>query len=373
MAVMIIVADENILDVTDAFQTFGELRLLPGRQMRAEDVNDADALIVRSVTRVDEALLAGSQVSFVATATSGRDHLDLAWLARAGVHVADAAGANANAVIEYVIQALCEVHDAHSPEVLGERLQGKRFAVVGAGHVGSRLLRFCTDIGIQCVVCDPFLDRLSPMLAHLPRVDLDAALRCELISLHVPLTDGGPHPTRNMLDANCIRDLAPGTVLINTARGEVLDASALHKRLIQQGDLEVVLDVYPDEPEIDRQLCERLRIATPHIAGYSVDAKQAATQRVLAAFCTFFDLPMFEAMPPGGVGGAPVESGASAGSDVFSPSAVSQRFLEHIRAVPADQSLAPVFDRMRKDLAARQERGLMRAASPTLPGNAPAY
>ncbi len=357
---MIIVADENILDVTDAFQAFGELRLLPGRLIRASDLKDADALVVRSVTRVDEALLGGSQVRFVATATSGQDHLDRDWLARTGVHVADAAGANANAVVEYVIQALCEIHDVQSPDVLARRLQGKRLAVVGAGHVGSRLLRFCTITGIQCVVCDPFLDRLSPRLAHLPRVDLEEALDCELISLHVPLTDEGPHPTRNMLDANRIAALAPGTVLVNTARGEVLDAVALHKRLSQLDDLNVVLDVYPDEPEIDRQLCERLSIATPHIAGYSVEAKQAATQRVLAAFCSYFDLPMFEAFPPGGSGGDPLASGASAVGDGFSPYAVSQAFLEQIRAVPTDQSLAPVFDRMRKDLRARRELGLMR-------------
>jgi len=358
---MIIVADENILAVTDSFKTFGELRLLPGREISADAVRDVDALIVRSITRVDKALLAGSAVQFVATATSGTDHLDLQWLAESGIHVAHAAGANANAVVEYVLFSLCDVLGADSPERLANRLTGKRLAVVGAGHVGSRLLRHCMLLGIECVACDPFVKNLLGGLDSTPRCDLDEALLCDIVSLHVPLTDSGPHPTRNMLDTDRIAALAPGTVLINSSRGEVLDTEALKKRIVRSDDITAVLDVFHSEPEIDRELCGLVAIATPHIAGYSADAKMAATQRVLAAFCMYFDLPMFESMPA-----MPEDSVAQESGQRFSPAEVSREFCRQIQTTSPGSRLAPIFDGMRKDLANRRESGINRAASPTL-------
>lgn len=366
---MIIVADRDILAVTESFQAFGELRLVPGREICAEDVRHADALIVRSVTRVDKALLAGSDVQFVATATSGTDHLDIQWLSASGIHVADAAGANANAVVEYVVYALCDLLGEASHEGLTERLKGKRLSVIGAGNVGSRLLRQCILLGIDCVACDPFVSQLPGELADLPRCDLDSALRSDVISLHVPLTDSGPHATRHMLDADRISALAAGTVLINTARGEVVDTDALKSRIEQQGDITAVLDVFPGEPEIDRDLCESVAIATPHIAGYSVDAKMAATQRVLAAFCMYFDLPMFEAGPIQVIGQA-MPGAIDECEEVtrFSPATVGEEFCHQVKATPKGESLAPVFDGMRRLLAGRVESGINRAASPTSQG-----
>jgi len=313
---------------------------------------------VRSITRVDAKLLAGSRLRFVATATSGTDHLDLDWLAGQGIKVVDAAGCNAPAVADYVMAALADLQQA---------LSGRRVAVIGAGHVGRRLLHALLAAGADCVACDPLIAPLSGALASVPMVSLEQALQADIISLHVPLSETGPHATRNLLDATRIRSLASGCVLINTARGEVLDLAALKQRVLERGDITAVLDVFPDEPEIDRSLCRLLPIVTPHIAGYSRSAKQSATRRVLAAFCAHFELPMFEPMldpalqsgPPGGALPPEVlalmgEAGADAApAPTFSPRQVSARFCQQVAATPPDIPLTAVFDGMRRELAWR--------------------
>ncbi|MEX1197279.1 MAG: 4-phosphoerythronate dehydrogenase [Pseudohongiellaceae bacterium] len=339
---MKIVADANILDIEPGFAEYGELVLRPGREIRPADVRDADALIVRSITRVDAALLAGSRVRFVATATSGTDHLDLPWLHHAGITVADAAGCNANAVAAYVMAALQEL------TVPG----GGRAVVIGAGHVGSRVVHRLQRKGVHCRVVDPFVEQggvsASVRRAFDDRVpelcfsSLDEALAdADIVSLHVPYTTQGPHPTRGLLNAERLSRLRPGTVLINTARGEVLDEAALKQRLRSGGDLQAVLDVFHDEPEVDRELIHLARIATPHIAGYSRAAKLAGTARVLAAFRAHFhpEEPVSEA---GDRGIALRDETAP------SPSALTTRFREAVDAVPADRSLAGAFDTLRR-------------------------
>lgn len=340
---MKIVADAGIADIESGFQRYGELVLRPGRELRAEDVRDADALVVRSVTPVNEDLLGGSRVQFVATATSGTDHLDLHWLEQAGIAVADAAGCNANAVAAYVSAALAEVRVPEKPTAV----------IVGAGHVGSRLVHRLQQRGMSCRVVDPFVERdgasegvRRAFDGYVPAMDfcaLDEALdSADVISLHVPLTEEGAYPTGGLLNAERLARLRPGTVLINASRGEVLDEDALKRRLREHADLEVVLDVFRNEPEVDRELIHLVRIATPHVAGYSRAAKQAATARVLEAFLGHFH--------PEAVTDRSTQNGVALQAETAPfPSALTRRFRAAVDAAGADQSLAGVFDALRRE------------------------
>ncbi|MDT8428603.1 MAG: 4-phosphoerythronate dehydrogenase [Pseudomonadales bacterium] len=283
---MRIVADEGIVAVDSYFSAFGELITLPGRQISAADVRDADALLVRSITRVDRALLEHSRVRFVATATSGTDHLDMEWLRQAGIAVHDAAGCNANAVLEYVLTALASLKhmalfDKAKPTV----------GIVGAGQVGGRLAQLCRQIGFPCVVTDPFLTReqqesLQAMGVELS--DLQTVLTADIVSLHTPLTRTVPHPTWHLLNHETLDMLQDDAVLINASRGEVVDTRALIEFLKKKRSIRTVFDVWENEPRVDPDLCARVDIATPHIAGYSIQAKLAASLANYRSFVQFF-------------------------------------------------------------------------------------
>ncbi len=285
MSGLTIVADENMPRVREWFAPLGEVRVLPGRTLSAADVRDADVLLVRSVTRVDRALLDGSRVQFVGTATIGTDHLDLDWLRAAGIAVASAPGCNAESVVEYILSALAVTGD------LLESLLGRRrhVGIVGLGNVGGRLACRLSALGIDVIGCDPLVAG-----SVVPSRSLDEVLAADVVCLHTPLTRGGDHPTWHLLDAARIAALRPGTLLLNAGRGGVIDTAALLQRLRRSADLDVVLDVWEGEPAISVDLLERVRLGTPHIAGYSLDGKLAGTRRVLEACCRHFGLPLPE-------------------------------------------------------------------------------
>lgn len=285
---MKIVADENIVAVAERYRRHGELLLLPGRAIGREHVQDADVLLVRSITRVDAELLAGSRVRFVATATSGTDHLDLPWLAEQGIAVAEAAGSNANAVVEYCLASLAELI---LRGVLS--LHGRSAAIIGFGQVGSRLYRALTTLGLDVRVCDPFVEsagRRDGGPCDVNFCSLDDALEADIISLHTPLTRSCKHSTWHLLDQHRINALKPGTVLINAARGPVVSNAALHSRLQRSRDLHCILDVWENEPDISEALLQCVVLGTPHIAGYSVEAKSSASERNYQDFLQHFGL-----------------------------------------------------------------------------------
>lgn len=279
---MIVVADQNIPCIADAFADFGEVRLLPGRDIGNADLRDCRCLVTRTVTRIDAALLAGTPVEFVASATIGTDHVDLAYLERAGIGFSNAAGCNAEAAAEYVISGLY----ALSAE-LGFDPRERRAGIVGCGNVGSRLAQKFEILGIDYRVDDPPLAERDPHARDWASLD-DIVDSCDLISLHVPLTAGGAHPTRHLFDAARLARLRPGCLLVNAARGPVIDNAALLARLRAGQDLRVFLDTWEDEPLISRELLRRVDLATPHIAGYSVEGRLRGTQLVLDAACAYF-------------------------------------------------------------------------------------
>lgn len=286
---MRIVVDHNIPLAEVCFGELGEVVRLPGRAIDATALRDANALIVRSITRVDAGLIeaamnAGSRLRFVGTCTIGTDHIDQAALAAHGIGFANAPGCNAEAVVDYVLVSL-----ALLAERQGIELHDRRIGIIGAGNVGERLYRRLMALGIDCRRCDPpRAEREGQEGFH----DLDALLAwSDVLCLHTPLVREGPHATRHLLDAERIETLAPGTWLINAGRGDCLDGAALCERLVRHGDLGTVLDVWEGEPDIDTALWRLVDVATPHIAGYSLDGKIRGTHQVYRAVMSHVGLP----------------------------------------------------------------------------------
>ncbi len=276
---MRIVADENIPLVDAFFGDLGEIRRLPGRAIDAAALADTDLLLVRSVTRVDRALLAGSPVRFVGTCTIGTDHLDLEYFAEAGIAWSSAPGCNARGVVDYVLGSLLLLAEDE-----GVRLASRTFGVVGAGQVGGRLVDVLRGLGWRVLVCDP--PRQAAEGGDF--VDLETILReCDAISLHTPLDNAGDHPTHHLLDTERLERLRPGAWLVNASRGAVVDNRALRELLGRRKDLRAVLDVWEGEPVADVELARLCRIATPHIAGYSLDGKLRGTAQIYQAWCRF--------------------------------------------------------------------------------------
>ncbi|TNF87832.1 MAG: 4-phosphoerythronate dehydrogenase [Gammaproteobacteria bacterium] len=305
-----IVADQNIPCVSEAFADLGEVELLPGRDIRPSDLQDCRCLLVRTVTRVDEQLLEGTAVEFVGTATIGTDHIDLDYLQKTGIGCSNAAGCNAEAASEYVVSGLFALAERRGFDPFK-----RRAGIVGYGNVGSRLVHKLETLGLDCLVNDPPLQAGGD--TRRDWVDLDTILReCDFISLHVPLTRSGMHATFHLLDEIRLRQLGDGCLLVNAARGEVVNNSALLSLLEQRDDLHVFLDTWEGEPLPSRELLRRVGLATPHIAGYSVEGRLRGTQVILDAACTRFDLEsgwhMSNELPPERmIGGAATDSWAA--------------------------------------------------------------
>lgn len=291
-----IVIDDAVAWQNEAFGHLGRLRAMPGATIDREALRDADALIVRSVTRVDAALLEGTSVRFVGSATAGEDHIDRPALEASGITVARAPGCNAQAVAEYVVSVLAHARHWRMGEPPGP------VGVIGLGHVGRRTTRALRALGYQVLVCDPPLaerrkrrepiEDPDPTLANMARFERLSALEDLLesafvLTLHVPLTHGGPYPTARIFDQARLRRLRHGQLLINTSRGGVVDDAALERWLVREG--RAVLDVWEGEPNPRPGLFapKGVRLGTPHVAGYSFDGKVAATRMVHEALCRF--------------------------------------------------------------------------------------
>ena len=279
---MKIVADANIPFVKDCFSSIGEVEVVPGREIRPAVLTDADVLLVRSITKVDSDLLAGSSVRFVGTATIGFDHVDTEFLSKNNIGFASAPGSNANSAAEYVVAALLSVARKHKIQ-----LEGKSLGIVGVGNVGSRVEKKARALGMKVYLNDPPLQRQSGDAKYLP---LEELFDCDFITLHTPLTFEGIDKTFHLADKRFFKSLKTGCFFINTSRGAVADTIPL-KGAIQSGRLgAVVLDVWENEPNIDTELLRVVDLSTPHIAGYSLDGKVAGMIMIYKAVCEHFGL-----------------------------------------------------------------------------------
>ncbi|WP_288476942.1 4-phosphoerythronate dehydrogenase PdxB [uncultured Pantoea sp.] len=281
---MKILVDENMPYARELFSRTGEVVAVPGRPLPVAELADAQGLMVRSVTQVNEALLTGTPVKFVGTATAGTDHVDEAGLQRAGVAFSAAPGCNAIAVVEYVFSALLLLAERD-----GFQLRDRTVGIVGVGNVGGRLQKRLEAWGIRTLLCDP------------PRADrgdegeflsLDAvAAQADILTFHTPLFKEGPYRSWHLADAALLMGLKPNTILINACRGAVVDNAALLEVLNMRHDLSVVLDVWEPEPDLSLALLDKVDIATPHIAGYTLEGKARGTTQVFEAWCDFIGQP----------------------------------------------------------------------------------
>jgi erythronate-4-phosphate dehydrogenase len=279
---MKIIADVNIPFVAECFSSIGEVEVLPGREITAEAVREADVLLVRSITKVDSDLLAESSVRFVATTTIGFEHVDVDYLRQCNIGFASAPGSNANSVAEYLVAALLSVGKKH-----GIQLEGKSIGIVGVGNVGSRVEQKVRALGMVPVLNDPPLRRETGEAKYLP---LEELFDCDFITLHPPLTFEGIDKTFHLADGKFFDSLKDGCIFLNTARGGVADTNAL-KAAIGSGKLKAaMLDVWENEPKIDNELLRMVDIGTPHIAGYSLDGKVAGMIMIYEAACEYFGI-----------------------------------------------------------------------------------
>ncbi|RRS06791.1 4-phosphoerythronate dehydrogenase [Pseudoalteromonas sp. J010] len=281
---MRILADQNMPLVESFFSDIGEVIRFDGRNLRPEELSDADILLTRSVTKVNEALLAkAKQLKFVGTATIGIDHIDTQLLASSGIAFSSAPGCNAIAVAEYVISAIM----AYAQES-GISLQGKTIAIVGVGNIGKCLAAKIGALGLKVLLCDPLRYQDGSLDSH---IELDDALKAaDIVSFHVPLVKNGEHKTIHLLNEARIASLKPGMVLINASRGDVIDNQALLRALEGGQALELVLDVWENEPNILQSLLPYVRFATVHIAGHTLEGKARGTQMLYEAVCNTLNL-----------------------------------------------------------------------------------
>ncbi len=279
---MKIIADKNMPLLTETFGRHGELQRLDGRNISKADLGDAEALLVRSVTRVDKKLLKGSKIRFVGSATIGMDHLDTSWLEANDITWAHAPGCNADAAAQYALALMWLACDR-----LNWDFRQQSVGIIGRGNVGSRLESLLKVLDIPTKACDPPLQDNG----ELQLVPMQEACNNSIVSLHLPLTINGKYPTRNLFNSTSIKTLRPHTLLVNTSRGGVIEKKCLLEQLASK-NLNAALDVWPDEPYIGQDLLSLVSAATPHVAGYSREGKQAGTEMIYRAFCKSFSLEL---------------------------------------------------------------------------------
>lgn len=355
---MRVIADENMPFVREAFGHFGEIVTCTGRDMDNATLSHAEVLLVRSVTKVTAELLEGTPVHFVASATTGTDHVDLEYLAARGIGFAHAPGSNAESVAQYLVAALLVM-----AERMGTDLRSKSIGIVGVGNVGSRVARNARALGMDVLLNDPPLQRQTGDPSYLP---MEALLDADFLTLHVPLTHTGPDATFHMVDENLLARLKPGTVLINTARGAAVETLAVLQAL-KSGRLSgAVLDVWEQEPAVSPDLLEIANIGTPHIAGYSFDGKVRGTSMIYQAACECLGIMpewnVADCLPPPEIPSVDVSATAQTDSQVILSEVV--RTVYDIEADDAalraslslpESERAAHFDRTRKHYPRRRE------------------
>lgn len=272
-----LIIDENIENAGQAFGTVGQVLLQHGRSINSGMLEDADFLIVRSITKVDESLLRGSKVRFVGTATIGTDHIDQNYLEKNGIGFSSAKGCNSDAVVEYVFISIFRAAVEKNIS-----LKGKSVGIIGCGNIGSRVEKVAKAFGFSVVLNDPPLQRETKDLRF---TTLEEALSCDIVTFHTPLNRDGIDKTVHLLNKSNLSLIKPNAILINASRGEVIDNGALLDFIKQRDDVTLILDVWENEPVFSPELFNKVFIASPHVAGYSLEGKMNGTRIVYDALC----------------------------------------------------------------------------------------
>lgn len=321
---MHLVVDDRIPYIRGQAERLGTVSYRPGAQISAADVSAADALIIRTRTRCNAALLQGSHVRFIATATIGFDHLDTAYLAEAGIAWANCPGCNATSVAQYVESTLLALHQEGLLPALHQLCVG----IIGVGHVGGAVARTLRSWGCRLLLNDPPRAEREGQQGFSPLEQL--AREADVITCHTPLTTTGPHATFHLIDDDFLSRLQRRPVLINSGRGEAVNTAALLQALADGQVGEAVIDTWENEPRISLPLLERVAIGTPHIAGYSADGKANGTQMALNAVARFFGLPQtFQVSPPALTGLTPEHDPLRRKLQLYDPRRDSQALKAH--------------------------------------------
>ncbi len=287
---MRILADENLTRVRELFSPYGEVLAVPGRSINAGMLRDVDALLVRSVTRVSAQLFEHSRCRFVATATSGLDHVDVASLAAQDIKLSWAQGCNSISVVDYIFSVLAALEP-----IAGANWQQQSVGIIGCGQIGSALAERLLQLGMQVRIHDPLLSGQHRLASHF--ASLQEVLKQPVITLHVPLTRDGAAPTFHLLAGPELAGIPADSLLINAARGANVDNASLLQWLRQKPAQRVVLDTWEHEPDVDPELLQRIVLGTPHIAGYSQQGKEAGTRMILHDFCRHFGFAVAKPTP----------------------------------------------------------------------------
>lgn len=294
MIMLTLLADENIASLDDYFFKDNiTLIKLKGREINqsAIDKYDPDALLIRSVTPINANHIPNPKnIKFIGSATIGTDHVDELFLKNHHIAFANAKGSSKHSVAQYVITAILTKY----PHFLTQKIT---LGIIGLGNIGGTLAKYANDLNWNILGHDPYLPK-----SELNNGNFNDLLKnSDVISIHTPLTKTGDYPTYQLFNQAIFNHLKNNAILINTARGEIICQDDLLKA-IHDKNLQVILDVFPFEPNIDKVLLDKLIIATPHIAGYTLEGKLRGTDMIYQAFCGFFNLPilknMNELLPP---------------------------------------------------------------------------
>jgi len=336
---MEILADRDITQVEAAFAPFGQVRLFSGRELDAGMLGHAEVLLVRSVTPVTADLIRHSRLRFVGTATAGVDHIDTRALQAAGIAFSDAPGCNARAVAEHVIACVYR-YAALRAHPLRELAVG----IIGHGHAGRALSALCDRLQIAWCAHDP---PRAAAESDYRSAALASVIAQDVVSVHVPLTAAGQWPTQDLLGPDIIDALRPATLVVNAARGGIVDEHALAARSVGPARLYAALDCWAREPLLDAAVLERTWLATPHLAGQSLEARTNATAMLVAALAKWQGVrePPPLAAPPR----LDAELGNGIGSllERVHPLAVHDRALRALGTAPRARQ-ATTFDALRR-------------------------
>lgn len=334
-----LIIESHVPCVPDELENYFDVQRLAPEDITPATVKDADALIVRTRTRCDASLLEGSNVKFVATATIGTDHIDLAWCKANGITVASAPGCNAPAVAQYVLASVLSVF----PGGVG----GKTIGVVGVGHVGSIVAEWARQVGMKVLTCDPPRAAAEPDFKNTDIEDI--APVADVITFHVPHTVSGDYPTHHLGDKSLFDRMKQGSVIINSARGPITNTDHLIEA-IESGRLRhAIIDCWEGEPDISKKLLKLATIATPHIAGYSLNGKIRATTMAVNALCRHFNIG-YEMSPD-------IPAGAAERVNEASIRASYNPMVDTLNLKRAVNELPRAFERQRNGYPLRKEVG----------------
>lgn len=279
---MRVVIDSAIPFIKGVLEPYAEVIYSQAQHIDSDLVGESDALIIRTRTRCNASLLASSKVKFIATATIGTDHIDLPWCEKAGITVSSAAGCNARGVLQWVAAALRE-----ATTMLRAQPQDLTLGVVGVGNVGSLVVEYAQRWGFKVLACDP--PREEREGGDLCSFDKIASLS-DIITLHTPLDS----TTKHLINESIIQSLMPHCIILNASRGGVVDNLA-----VSRSKHPYIFDVWEQEPNILPDVLQGAALATPHIAGYSIQGKANATAMSVQALARHFKLPLTEWYPEG--------------------------------------------------------------------------